>query len=189
MVTGHNSNAVVDGTTYHVQTEARKSGHPFIDSLVFLKGRVLHRRSVGFEELLPITPENEGLLQQRVDAQHHQVVEELRSGKVALDGEHAAKPAEWKIELLNPKGWLAKGHAHIEVELLEKSSLKPVEGVEIQAEIEGAVVPAKTLAKSGWDGRAEIDFAMPGLGEGEAALVLRAGTAKRRFLLRAKGKS
>jgi len=190
MVTGHNSNAVLEGVTYHVQTEARKSGHPFIDSLVFLKGRVLHRRSVGFEEMLPITAENEAELQKRVDAQHHLVVDEVRAGKVALNGQAAAKAAaEWQLDLLNPKGWLAKGQAHIEVRLLEKESQEPVAGVEIRAEIEGAAVATRASAKTGLDGQAGIDFPMPALGAGEAALVIRAGTAQRRFLLRSKAKS
>ncbi|MBZ5527870.1 MAG: hypothetical protein LAN71_08225 [Acidobacteriia bacterium] len=196
MVTGHNSNAVWEGVTYHVQTEARKSGHPFIDSLVFLKGRVLHRRSVGFAEMLPITLENEAQLQKRVDEQHHRVVDEVRAGKVQLDGRPAAKAAEqpkpaaeWKLDFLNPQGWLAKGHAHLEVRLLEKESQEPVAGAEIQAEIEGAAEATKAAAKSGEDGRAELDFAMPALGAGEAALVIRAGAAQRRFLLRAKAKS
>jgi hypothetical protein len=196
MVTGHNSNAVWEGVTYHVQTEARKSGHPFIDSLVFLKGRVLHRRSVGFAEMLPITPENEALLQKRVDEQHHRVLDEVRAGKVQLDGRPAVKPAEepkpaaeWKLDLLNPQGWLAKGHAYLEVRLLEKESQEPVAGVEIRAEIEGAAVATRASAKTGLDGQAGIDFPMPALGAGEAALVIRAGTAQRRFLLRSKAKS
>jgi hypothetical protein len=190
MVTGHNSNAVLEGVTYHVQTEARKSGHPFIDSLVFLKGRVLHRRSVGFEEMLPITAENEAELQKRVYEQHHRVVDEVRAGKVALDGRPAVKPAaEWQLDFLNPKGWLAKGRARIEVRLREKESQAAVAGVEIEAEIEGAAVDTKAAGKSGGDGAAVIEFAMPALGAGEAALVIRAGAAQRRFLLRAKAKS
>lgn len=202
MITGHNSNAVVRGVTYHVQTEARKAGHPFIDSLIFLKGRVLHRRSASFEELLPLTSEKEPQLQKRVDDQHHRVLEELRAGKVPLDGGPAAQPApapnpaeetaaagEWKLDFLNPQGWLARGHGHIEVCLLEKDSLEPVAGAEILAEIEGAAIPTQASAKTGQDGKAAIDFRMPALGAGEAALVIRAGQAQRRFALRARQKS
>lgn len=201
MISGHNSIAVVAGVTYHVQTEAHGAGHPFIDSLIFLKGRVLHRRSASFEELLPLTPEKEPQLQQRVDEMHHRVLEELRAGKMPLDGRPAAQPAaaprpveqtaapgEWQLDLLNPQGWLVKGHAHIEVRLVEKDSREPVAGAAVQAEIEGAAIPTQASAKTDQDGQAAIDFAMPAPGAGEAALIIRAGQVQRRFALRAKQK-
>jgi hypothetical protein len=204
MAFGHNSNAVFDGTTYHVQTEARGVEHPIIDTTVYNKGRVMHRRKNSYEELLPLTPENEALLQQRVDAQHLAIVEDIRSGALKLDpGAPAApKPApapptdpapqELHLEVLNPRNWLAGGRAHLQVQVSLRPSQTGVAGARVVAQIEGAVTPLEFVAETGPDGNATLEFPMPRLGGGEAALALQAthggGSAHARFQLRAKPK-
>jgi len=42
---GFNSNRRVGDAVYQIQTEDRGPDHPFIDTIVCVQGRVLHRRS------------------------------------------------------------------------------------------------------------------------------------------------
>src|SRR5690242_12248210 len=91
---GHNSNVTIAGDTYHVQTEERGTAHALIDTTVYLRGRVLHRRTNSFSDLLPLNSDREEALKLRVDMQHRSVVDEIRSGKLRLaagnDGKAAA---------------------------------------------------------------------------------------------------
>src|SRR5438105_2403106 len=79
---GHNSNVTVDGATYHVQTEERGTAQALIDTTVYLRGHVLHRRTDSFKDLLPLNADREQALKLRVDTQHRSVVDEIRSGKL-----------------------------------------------------------------------------------------------------------
>ncbi|HEX8766000.1 MAG TPA: hypothetical protein VF740_12620, partial [Candidatus Acidoferrum sp.] len=118
---GHNSNVTLDGNTYHVQTEERGAAQALIDTTVYLRGRVLHRRTNSFSDLLPLNSEREQALKLRVDTQHRSVVDEIRSGKLRLSGGNDAKGAapqktagssivggaDLRLELLNAKTWLS----------------------------------------------------------------------------------
>ena len=53
---GHNTNVTVAGTTFHVQTEEGASIHALIDTTVYFHGRVLHRRTNNYFDLLPDEP-------------------------------------------------------------------------------------------------------------------------------------
>jgi hypothetical protein len=203
MATGHNSNAVFSGVTYHVQTEDRLAEHPFIDTTVYSNGKVLHRRTNSYYDLLPMAPEKEAILQQRVDAQHHGVMEEIRSGALHLTPSPApqvsapvaakSQSPNLQLELLNPRHWLAGGKAHLEMHVKVKATQASISGARVEAHIEGAATPAVFVAQTGPDGRATLNFPMPRLGGGEAALVLFAAHgsehAQLRFQLRAKRKA
>ena len=54
MLFGHNSNVTVGADTVHVQTEDRGANHAFIDTTVHWQGRVLHRRTNNYQDLLPL---------------------------------------------------------------------------------------------------------------------------------------
>jgi hypothetical protein len=84
MVFGHNSNAKVGNVTYHVQTEDRGESHALIDTTVYYQGRVLHRRTNNYFDLLPLNEDREQALKLRVDEQHHTVMEEIHSGALQL---------------------------------------------------------------------------------------------------------
>src|ERR1700674_5996365 len=87
MLFGHNSNVKAGNTTYHVQTEDRGATNALIDTTVYFRGRVLHRRTNNYFDLLPLTADSEQALKQRLDEQHRAVVEELRTGPL-----HSARP-------------------------------------------------------------------------------------------------
>ena len=84
MVFGHNTNIKLGTLTYHVQTEDRGVSHALIDTTVYFHGRVLHRRTNNYYDLLPLNDDSEQALKLRVDEQHRTVLEEMRNGALQL---------------------------------------------------------------------------------------------------------
>lgn len=200
---GHNSNVTLDGNTYHVQTEERGAAQALIDTTVYLRGRVLHRRTNSFSDLLPLNSEREQALKLRVDTQHRIVVDEIRSGKLRLSAGNDAKAdapqtaasasavpgADLRLELLNAKAWLTGKHASLQIAVNDHSN-KAVERATVMARVEGAAEPAAFSAETNLLGRAKLEFEMPPLVGPEVALVVEASKGKARghlrFQLRAK---
>jgi hypothetical protein len=203
MLFGHNSNVTVGTDIVHVQTEDRGANHGFIDTTVHWHGRVLHRRTNNYLDLLPLDAERETALKARLDDQHKAVIEEIRTGALKLTippappkGQipGAAKPAAvlplvLKIELTNAKSWLAGKHATLQL-VVRDAAGNAVAGAETKARVERAEGPAEFSAKTGNEGGATLQFEMPKLSGPEVALVIEAshGVAKGqlRFQLRAK---
>jgi len=192
---GHNSNVTVDGATYHVQTEERGTAQALIDTTVYLRGHVLHRRTDSFKDLLPLNADREQALKLRVDTQHRSVVDEIRSGKLRLTipgdakmppphSEAAAKSeAALHLELLNAKNWLTGKRAMLQIVVLDAAN-KPVERATVMARVAGAAQPAGFSAETGSLGRTNLEFEMPSLVGPEVALVLEASKGKARARLR-----
>lgn len=84
MVFGHNTNIKLGNVTYHVQTENRGPTLGLIDTTVYFRGRVLHRRTNNYYDLLPLNEDNEQALKLRLDEQHRTVLEEMRNGTLDL---------------------------------------------------------------------------------------------------------
>ena len=204
MLFGHNTNVTVGAITYHVQTEDRGAAHALIDTTVYFHGRVLHRRTNNYFDLLPLDPGREQALKQRLDEQHRSIIEELRSGTLhlalprdektgqasadaALDG-HAVAGA-LHLELLNAKTWLSGKRALLQIAVRDSAN-KAVEGAKVIARVDGAAEHFEFSTDSGPFGHAQFEFDMPRLASPEAALVIEAtrGPSKGhlRFQLRAK---
>lgn len=197
MAFGHNSNVTVASDTYHVQTEERGIAHALIDTTVYLRGRVMHRRTNSFSDLLPLNPEREQALKLRVDTQHRSVVDEIRSGKLRLGAGNevktsaaqtagspsAASAADLRLELLNAKTWLLGKHASLQISVNDHAN-KPVERATVMARVEGAAEPAAFSAETNLLGRAKVEFDMPPLAGPEVALVVEASKGKARGVLR-----
>jgi hypothetical protein len=202
MLFGHNSNVKIGETVYHVQTEDRGTSHAVIDTMVYQSGRVLHRRRNTYFDLLPLDGEREEKLKHRVSAQHHAILEELRSGTLKL-AQHATPPAPAKpsvdaardslnLELLNAKTWLSGKRATLQVLVSQRENGAAVSGASVTARIEGAAEPAQHSTATGLDGKAQLAFDMPRLTGAECALVIEADSGKAHarlhFQLRAKPK-
>lgn len=84
MVFGHNTNIKLGNVTYHVQTENRGPTLALIDTTVYFRGRVLHRRTNNYYDLLPLNEDSEQALKLRLDEQHRTVLEEMRNGTLDL---------------------------------------------------------------------------------------------------------
>ncbi len=107
MVFGHNTNVKIGAVTYHVQTEDRGEAHALIDTTVYYQGRVLHRRTNNYFDLLPANEDRQQALKLRVDEQHHSVLEEMQSGALHLaipqpDEQHHAMVEQMQTEAAQP---------------------------------------------------------------------------------------
>lgn len=211
---GHNTNVTIGAALYHVQTEDRGVAHAIIDTTVYYHGRVVHRRTTSYSDLLPMDAGRESELEKRVSAQHHTVMEALRGGSLNLpqhlapeakaapsgDGKsaslaNAANPPTSEalaVELMNAKNWLAGKRATLQILVRHKQNGKAVAGVAVSARMDGAAEQSQFSAQTGAQGQAQIEFDMPKLTGADCALVIEAkqGEARGhlRFQLRAKPK-
>lgn len=208
MIFGHNTNVSVGAHKYHVQTEDAGASSALIDTTVYAGGRVLHRRTNNYLDLLPLNADREKALKLRVDEQHRQVLEEIRTGTLHLPApsppvpvaptktvtsqastKYAAPAESLRIELLNPKTWLAGKRVTLQLRVTDAQA-HTVFGAKITASLSGATEPAKFTAESAATGEAHLAFDMPRLSDPNAALIIEAtrGPAKAilRFQLRAR---
>jgi hypothetical protein len=203
MLFGHNTNVKAGGTTYHVQTEDRGIAQALIDTTVYSRGRVLHRRTNNYFDLLPLDADREQALKLRVDEQHRATVEQIQSGalSVALPREEnsAAAPAAaplavppsstLKLELINPRTWLTGKRALLEIAVRDQAG-NAADGAIVTTKVNGASAPAEFSTVTDRSGKSQLAFEMPPLSNPEAALVVEAfkGNAKGqlRFQLRIK---
>ncbi len=200
MSLGFNSNVRLGGTVYHVQTEERGSDHPFIDTTVYASGRVLHRRTTSYHDLLGSDKADRAALQQRVEKQHSAVIEELRAGTLALEAEtppskkipRPGKPGI-EVQLLNFSSWLIAGAANLQIEVRVRKTNKPAAGVLVEAALEGAQEPSRFEVRANERGYATLNFPLPKIGHGDATLVIRAsgllGRDEIRYRLKPKGRA
>jgi hypothetical protein len=214
MVFGHNTNITVAGMTFHVQTEDRGITNALIDTTVYCRGRVLHRRTNSYFDLLPLDLEREKTLKLRVTDQHQGILAELRSGALQLappPAFPAARPTPVAVvpianstaapvasantialELLNAKSWLSGRHASLDIAVRLKDGGAALIGATVTARIDGAAEPTEFSTETEAYGQARLEFDMPRLASEEPALVIEAsfGAARGqvRFQLRAKPK-
>lgn len=205
MLFGHNTNVKVGDTVYHVQTEDRGASLAIIDTTVHCRGRVLHRRTDNYQDLLPLDQAHEQALRNRIDDQHRAVTEEIRSGALKMASTEPVKSASSNpaathagertpgqresapagafassvlaLELLNPKTWLAGKHASLQIAVRDKRTGIAVAGARVASHVDGAASEAKFAASSGLDGVAKLEFEMPHFGSAEVTLVIEAAHA------------
>lgn len=214
MVFGHNTNIKMGAVTFHVQTEDRGEAHALLDTTVYFHGRVLHRRTNNYYDLMPLDEDRQQALKLRLDEQHRTVLDEIRSGALQLavpplpeipksapvpskpteerkkDAEPTVKePRRLLLELLNAKTWLSGKQAKLEV-LVREEGGQPAADVRVSVEIEGVADNPAYNGETGSDGQAQIAFEMPRIMGSEAAIIVRAedrsGSGLLRFALRAK---
>jgi hypothetical protein len=189
---GFNSKVQVGSDSYDVQTEDRGAAHPFIDTLVLTRGRVVYRHSTSYEDLAASGAMDQAILRARVEKQHREILEALRGGVLSLE-----KPAQPKagsparadvarvgverqggiaVKLLNAGSWLQSGQVSLDIEVSSKGGGQPVTGAQVEAFIEGgAGAPESHFAQTNAEGRTSLRFPFPTVTEPSlAALVIRA---------------
>ena len=171
---GFNSSLRVGDTVYHIQTEDRGADHPFIDTIVYVQGRVLHRRSTGYQDLLGSLEPGEAAFRQRIEQQHRGVIEELRAGTLKFDSPAAGPPPGMEVRLLNPTAWLEGGKVTLQVEVRERGAHQPAGDAHVEVWFEGAPDQARFTARTDAEGCAELSFPLPQLGPYGATLAIRA---------------
>jgi hypothetical protein len=196
MLFGHNTDVKTGDSVYHVQTEDRGTANALIDTTVYCRGRVLHRRTNNYIDLLPIDAGREELLRKRIDDQHRAVTEDIRSGALQLvppplpaKEDSAVEKADSAahsnttpapilvVELVNAKSWLVGKRANLQVGVRNKQNGAAVSGALVTARIDGAADITEFSTETGADGQARLEFDMPRLAGGEPALVIEATQA------------
>jgi hypothetical protein len=176
MSSGFNTDVRVDDQVFHVQTEDRGLGHPFIDTVVYQDGRILHRKSSSYQEFAGSPDFNQDALHERVHQQHRAVIEDLRAGafaaEIAAAREQAGRAGGIQVQLLNPNSWLTGGNVSLDVEIVRRADRQPQPGARVEAAIEGSLEAARHAGTSDDQGRVRIEFPMPPLGKGDLALVI-----------------
>lgn len=204
MVFGHNTNLTLGSITFHVQTEDRGISHALIDTTVYFHGRVLHRRTNNYFDLLPLNEDREQALKLRLEEQHRTVIDEIRSGELPLaippsvpppaaessaPSQAGGAPRKLLLELVNAKSWLNGRHAKLQVSVHENGGA-PVPGAVVRVDVEGSGNGNTHAGETGAEGDVQIEFEMPRITSPEAALIIQAedhgALGHLRFALRAK---
>jgi hypothetical protein len=216
MLFGHNTDVHFGETILHVQTEDRGTAHALIDTSVYHKGRVLHRRTNNYFDLLPLDADREQQLRKRVDDQHRTVVEGIRSGAlqitlpVAAPNSPAAaaqQPAQagaapldpaasdaaaLTLELMNAKTWLQGKRAYLQVVVRRKENRKVAAGALVTARVAGGDRRAEISELSDSTGLARLEFSIPDVMGEDSCLVIEATLGKLkgqvRFQMRVKSR-
>ncbi len=81
VLTGYNTDIEHEGVTYHVQTEDKGRSNPFIETLIYAKGEILHSRRTGYHEMLA-QGADDAAISQLMDRQHRTMVEVIRRGRL-----------------------------------------------------------------------------------------------------------
>jgi hypothetical protein len=105
MLYGHNTNLRFGDSVFHVQTEDRGESHALIDTTVYHHGRVLHRRTNNYFDLLPLNDDRRQALRLRLEDQHTTVIDEIRSGALQL----AVPPASSRTSASGPPSNTSSG--------------------------------------------------------------------------------
>ena len=198
---GFNSNVRVGEALFHVQTEDRGPSHPFLDTVVYRSGRVVHKRSTSYEEFAAGIAEKDlaQRLHERLALQHRDVIAELEAGTLTILGQApppaAAMLVEQKMELhlLNPKAWFVDGIVTLEISAIENPSNRKISGAEAQVfvEQEKQRIPCAE-GQTDAEGLVTLTFPMPADVFNGAMLVVRATDdilfGELRFRLKAKSR-
>jgi len=198
---GFNSNVRVGDFLYHVQTEDRGPSHPFLDTAVYLSGRVVYKRSTNYEKFAGgiMSEKLADSLHERLSQQHREVIAELEAGKLPFQNQEstqtpakdAANQDALELRLTNPNSLFAAGNVALEIELRAKDSRTPVANADLQAflEFEKRRVPCASV-RTDVEGHALLKFPIPPNASDGASLVVRATDGSRygelRFRLKSK---
>ncbi len=112
MITGYNTDVRHREVVFHVQTEDKGVGNPFIESLVYVGGQVLAARRASYAEILAEGKDEKEIVA-LMDHQHRTMIAAIRHGKLDArlaeleagrkTGAHAAFEAP---RVRPPTGWV-----------------------------------------------------------------------------------
>jgi hypothetical protein len=202
MLFGHNTNLKLGDLQFHVQTEDRGESHALIDTTVYYRGRVLHRRTNNYFDLLPLNDDRREALRLRLEDQHTTVIEEIRSGALQLaappantrgpeftapsgsggfiaspggiaPNQSANEPGKLLLELTNAKSWLTGKHAKLQL-VIHAENGSPVIGAQVHVQIEGSEDGVLLQTQTNTLGEAQLEFELPKITSPNPALLIHA---------------
>src|SRR5215471_11317097 len=81
MITGFNTDVHHDGRLYHVQTEDRGLDHPILESLVYLGGTVVAKKSTPYSEKID-EGATEEIIASLLKRQHQVIIAAIKAGRI-----------------------------------------------------------------------------------------------------------
>lgn len=196
MIFGFNTDLRVGPTVYHVQTEDRGPGNPVLDTTIYMKGRIVHRRVSKYEDILPDGERSPEAIRAKLEEQHRSIIEGLRSGELKFDAPAAPAAADVstvQVHLLNPGSWLMSGTASLKLEVKSRTDQQPIGGARVLVTLNGTQGPVQFMGKTARDGKLDMTFPLPRMGGGGMELVITAvaadGEDEIRYALRPRPKS
>ncbi|MCB1056048.1 MAG: hypothetical protein KDD11_11150 [Acidobacteria bacterium] len=81
MITGHNTDVRHNDVVFHVQSEDKGTGNPFIETLVYVGGRVLAAKRVSYAKLLEEGAGDKAIVA-LMENQHRRTIAAIRGGKL-----------------------------------------------------------------------------------------------------------
>ncbi len=79
MIVGYNTDVKVKDEIFHVQTEDKGLNNPYIETLVYLNGEIIHFRRLSYAHVL-IADHRNKVIKSMMKTQHESVIEELKKG-------------------------------------------------------------------------------------------------------------
>lgn len=198
MSLGFNSDVQVGSDVFHVQTENYGEPQNTIVTLVYHRGRILHRRNSNYADLIAAAGFSEESLNGRVEDQHRSVIEEVRRGAISIPSESGpsnnsgSQGIQVRLRNAGAGAWFSAGQASLDLEVIQRKGNAPVEGAKVEAFLTGPNAGAHCEVETGPDGLARIQFAVANAAANGAELVIRAragesqATDEIRFSLRPK---
>ncbi len=183
MVFGFNTDIRVGETVFHVQTEDRGKKNPALDTTVYLKGRVVARRSTDYRDFLASPDFSDSELHAMLEQQHKEMIETVRQGQVeGLEQFQTQSSQEGiSVQLLNPATFLKGTTAHVQIAVTKTLGGEPVSDASVRLRLHlGGDEPLEFVGTSDATGKADVQFPMPRLGPGGAELRIEASSAEHR---------
>ena len=91
MITGYNTDVKHKNRVFHIQTEDKGEGNPWIESLVYVGGEILATKRVSYAELIGDTRDDQAI-QDLMEQQHRTMIAAIQRGK--FDGPDGGVQAE-----------------------------------------------------------------------------------------------
>jgi hypothetical protein len=201
VVTGFNTDVEHEGRIYHVQTEDKGTSNPTIESLVYRGGEILAAVRSSYSDL-KTGGFDEAEIARRIEAQHNQVLADVRAGKFEVRkarvfGEGIITPRSFDdvvleflrgeqgddplvVSVVEPQGLTDGGIVPMVIEVRRARSGQGVEGADLRVRLLSTAGKARLLGqgRTGPDGQARIEVAIPEIGRGPAALLVQAQAGK-----------
>jgi hypothetical protein len=201
MVTGFNTDVEHEGRVYHVQTEDKGVDNPIIETLVYRGGEILAAVRSSYADLKPKGLDGAAIAS-RIETQHNEVILDVRNGKFEV-----RKPRPFGEGIISSRSFDEVVLDFLRSELGEDPLIVSVQEPQVlpegstvrlvvqvrrarsQAGVGNADVRARLLSsagrprdlgkgKTGADGVAAIEIAIPEIGRGAAALLVQAHAGK-----------
>lgn len=201
VIFGFNTDLRVGPNVYHVQTEDRGPANTVLDTTIYMKGRIVHRRVSKYEDVLPDGERSPDAIRAKLEEQHRSIIEGLRSGELKFDvpvtpggaAQPAADVSTVQVHLLNPASWLMSGTASLKLEVKSRTDQQPIGGARVLVTLNGTQGPVQFMGKTARDGKLDMTFPLPRMGGGGMELVITAvapdGEDEIRYALRPRPKS